>query len=1499
MKMCINCLLMIDDQQMTCPHCGYAEGQNPMDYCHLPPRTRLANNRYIIGRPLGSGGFGVTYIAWDTTLDRRVAIKEYMPGEMAQRPAGTFNVLVNQSSNNYFLEGKRSFMQESIRLAQLGSIPGVVEIYDWFEDNCTAYIVMEYLEGETLLTRLEREEKISPEECVNIITPVLTALERIHAAGLIHRDIAPDNIMLCRDGRVVLIDFGAARHMTTRHSRSLSSILKIGYAPPEQYHSRSQQGSWTDVYAVGATMYHALTGVIPPDAYTRATNDTLEKPSVYAHIPRHIETAILNAMNVTVEKRTQTTAELAAELTGQRKAVRIPDPINRAKVNVSTRTKILLVIAAIAALAVILLLAFGVPKLILPDTEATVPEGMSRVPAIQTLPMDDAETILSDSDLRLRVAELIHDDFFDRDIVLYQNPGAGTVAYIGSMVDVTVSAPEETIPVPAVTGFDAAAAKEVLEAIGFVVVTREEFDDTAAPGAIIYQSVNPEEGAKPGTVIELVISRGPEHSTLDTTVEVTVPSVTGMTFEQAQQAMQTQGLYVVIGSSEFSDTVPSGQIIRQTPEQTANAHQGDTVTVVVSKGKQTATVPDLRYNSEQAARTKATNSNLNIKINYEESLTVGAGLVIRQDIAAGTTLNPGDTVTVWVSTGYQVTVPDCVGKTQLEAAGLLSEARLSYIFTNQNSATVPEGQIISQSVAKGQKVEQGTTVTLAVSTGTRTVPVTGVSLSQSKLTMNINDSATLAATVKPADATSAAVTWSSNNPGVAQVDAGGRVTARGAGTATITVTTADGGKTASCTVTVNRTLSSIDIVSLPAKTSYFLKGSLDRTGLSVRANYNDGTTADVTSKCTLSGFDSSVAGTKTVTVSYAENGVTRNASFTVVVSAPLLSYITVNSYPTKTSYYVGESLDKTGLSVTAHYTDGSSANVSDRCTLTGFDSSRNGSQTISITYSEGGIVKGVSYNVTVAPVPLSSIAVTSQPYKTSYYIGDSLDTTGLVVTATYTNSATAIVTDRCSFSGFEPYKEGTQTVTVSYTDNGIKKSASFVVTVIVPHLDLITYPPTTMYVGETFDLSGCYKVYPPDVTVTYTSSESYIASVSGNGMIQANSAGAVNMDLGFVYAGRTYGTMIRVNVKESEEVSPFTYNVENNEAEITGYNGTQSEITIPSVINGYTVSRIDEYAFFNNKKLTSVIIPNSVTNIEAGAFNGCTGLTSITIPDSVTGMGGVVFDGCTGLKSVALSRNLTSVPYGVFMDCTGLTSVTIPNGITGIDGRAFRGCTNLTSVSIPGTVTSIGEDAFYECTKLTSVTIPNSVTSIGAWAFYECDSLTSVTIPNSVTSIEALAFSECDKLASVTLSNKLTDIGESLFSGCKSLASVTIPGSVAGIGKYAFRDCIGLTSVTISDGVTSIGKSAFEGCTGLTSIFIPDSVTRLSEYAFVGCSGVVCIAIPDSVTSIGNILGHGDYLFGSGDDSLTTVYCNEGSAAYGYYYGAQKYTILPYDQYPY
>ena len=251
------------------------------------------------------------------------------------------------------------------------------------------------------------------------------------------------------------------------------------------------------------------------------------------------------------------------------------------------------------------------------------------------------------------------------------------------------------------------------------------------------------------------------------------------------------------------------------------------------------------------------------------------------------------------------------------------------------------------------------------------------------------------------------------------------------------------------------------------------------------------------------------------------------------------------------------------------------------------------------------------------------------------------------------------------------------------------------------------------------------------------------------------------------------------------------------------------EVVIPSSITvegkEYTVTSIGEYAFYDDRSLTSVTIPNSVTSIGEWAFR----------------------------------------------DCRGLKSVTIGNSVTSIGDSAFGGCSGLTSVTIPNSVTSIGDDAFFSCEGLTSITIPNSVTSIGKQAFYECYSLTSVTIPNSVTSIGNLTFYNCRSLKSVTIGNSVTSIGEEVFSYCSGLTSVTIGNSVTSIGEYAFRDCSGLTSVTIPNSVTSIGNGAFYGCSGLTSITIPNSVTSIGNGAFEYCSGLTSVTIPNSVESIG------------------------------------------------
>ena len=337
--------------------------------------------------------------------------------------------------------------------------------------------------------------------------------------------------------------------------------------------------------------------------------------------------------------------------------------------------------------------------------------------------------------------------------------------------------------------------------------------------------------------------------------------------------------------------------------------------------------------------------------------------------------------------------------------------------------------------------------------------------------------------------------------------------------------------------------------------------------------------------------------------------------------------------------------------------------------------------------------------------------------------------------------------------------------------------------------------------------------------------------------------------------------------------SDFKYSVlSDGTIEITGYIGKSEFVIIPRTIDGKTVTKIGEDAFYYKHNLQKVMIPNSVTEIGNYAFSYCSGLTSVKIPNSVTEIGNCAFSYCSGLTSVKIPDSVTEIGNYAFKGCTGLTSVTIPDSLAVISDSTFYGCTGLTSVMIPDSVTEIGSEAFYGCTGLTSVTIPDSVTEIGNYAFSGCTGLTSVTIPdyvlknfwwifkdcvhlsvklsNNVTKIGSFAFSGCTGLTSVTIPDSVTEIGEQAFKSCTGLTSVTIPGSVKAMGIDAFEDCTGLTSVTILNGVTEIGMWAFGGCTGLTSVTIPDSVTEIGSSAFEGCTGLTSVTIPDSVTEI-------------------------------------------------
>lgn len=240
-RRCMGCMELYEETLERCPHCGYVHGTPAKEAYHILPGSLLAG-RYIVGQVLGFGGFGVTYIGYDQVLQQKVAIKEYLPSEFATRMPKQEDVTIySGEKEEQFLAGREKFVEEARRLAKFQSQPGIVQIYDCFETNRTAYIIMEYLDGISLKEKLERDGAMTVEESMPVIMAVIGALKSVHAAGILHRDISPDNIYLLKNGRTKLLDFGAARFATTKHSRSLSVIIKPGFAPVEQYRSRGDR----------------------------------------------------------------------------------------------------------------------------------------------------------------------------------------------------------------------------------------------------------------------------------------------------------------------------------------------------------------------------------------------------------------------------------------------------------------------------------------------------------------------------------------------------------------------------------------------------------------------------------------------------------------------------------------------------------------------------------------------------------------------------------------------------------------------------------------------------------------------------------------------------------------------------------------------------------------------------------------------------------------------------------------------------------------------------------------------------------------------------------------------------------------------------------------------------------------------------------------------------------------------------------------------------------
>lgn len=295
---CENCFE--ETEEAVCKSCGFDSADSAPDPSMIAPGSVLLN-RYVIGRVIGKGGFGITYLAYDALVGRKIAIKEYFPYGVACRTAGEVSVTSDDSAEAFKL-GAEKFYNEARLVSKFNGNPNITGVYDCFYENNTVYIVMEYLHGQTLKEYIRGSGILNAPQALFVAKNICNALVVAHSASVLHRDISPDNIIICDNGDIKLIDFGAARQVVAEHSQSFSVIIKPGYAPPEQYRKKGKQGPWTDIYSLGTTLYFTLTGDIPEDPSARFDDDDTFKENLFDIVPELWE-IITKATKLKIDER--------------------------------------------------------------------------------------------------------------------------------------------------------------------------------------------------------------------------------------------------------------------------------------------------------------------------------------------------------------------------------------------------------------------------------------------------------------------------------------------------------------------------------------------------------------------------------------------------------------------------------------------------------------------------------------------------------------------------------------------------------------------------------------------------------------------------------------------------------------------------------------------------------------------------------------------------------------------------------------------------------------------------------------------------------------------------------------------------------------------------------------------------------------------------------------------------------------------------------------------
>ncbi|MFC6238768.1 Stk1 family PASTA domain-containing Ser/Thr kinase [Longivirga aurantiaca] len=624
---------------------------------------RVIDGRYRVDARLARGGMATVYEALDLRLDRVVALK-VMHASLADD--ATF---------------VSRFQREAKSAARL-SDPHVVAVYDQGEDGDLVYLAMEYVPGRTVRDVLREHGKLSAEQALTILDPVLQALEAAHRAGFVHRDVKPENVLLTDDGRVKVADFGLARAISAATSSAATQGLLIGtvaYLSPEQV-ERGVADARSDVYGAGILLYEMVTGTVPFAGET-PLSVAYQHVNAAVPVPSSIRAGIAPAIDALVARSTARDpdnryADAAGFLQDVREAKRaLPVPRPFGVVDDSASAATLIVPLATDAL---------------PGEYA--PAGAQAAYRGDTPPPDKPAKAKGPKRKRRKgpIALLI--------VLLLAAGVAGGAWYLGV---------GKTVQVPTVAGLTEKQAQAKLAPLGLTLAVGDEaFSETVAAGDIIATDPDVGTDVREGSTVTAVVSKGPER--------YEVPQVAGMSLTEATAAIEDSSLVVGTVTKDWSEKVKKDLVISSSPKSTTSLKKGQEIDLVLSKGPAPVKIPSLSGQTKDAATSALTGAGLKVKYAEDYSKKVAEGRVISSNPKSGTTVPKGSTVTLVISKGPPlVEMPDLFRTDEQEAVKALKALGLKVTVTYPIGFT-PFGRVVEQSVKAGTQIPWGTTVQINV-----------------------------------------------------------------------------------------------------------------------------------------------------------------------------------------------------------------------------------------------------------------------------------------------------------------------------------------------------------------------------------------------------------------------------------------------------------------------------------------------------------------------------------------------------------------------------------------------------------------------------------------------------------------------------------------------------------------------------------------------------------------------------------------------------------------